>query len=67
MDYIEDHAFKYGEQYLGCVDCKKSHHVSSYCPCGSCFFTGKILRREPGGYDATFVKCKECGRVSLWD
>lgn len=61
---IEKHSEQYADQYLGCIECKVSHHDSAYCSCGECFFVGSIEHDPEYG---TFVKCFGCGKVSWWD
>lgn len=65
LDYEELFAQEHADQYLGCAECKKSHHVSAFCPkCKRCYF--KALRYEQDEMVGTIVTCR-CGHVDLWD
>lgn len=59
----ETFAQKNADQYLGCSNCKESHHNTSFCECGRCYFEAKNKSHTKFGL---FVEC-ECGKVSLWD
>lgn len=59
----EDFAEKHADQWQGCLQCKESHHESSFCKnCGRCFYHQKSETTDYG----TFIYC-ECGQSDLWD
>jgi hypothetical protein len=63
----ENHAFNYADQYIGCIKCHESRHITSFCLLsGACFFClgweGKVTNDE----DGTFVNCS-CGEIHFWD
>lgn len=65
-NYEEEFAAKNAEQYIGCVECKRSHHKTSICPnCNRCFFNQKIIY-DKENIHAPIVNCK-CGKTYLWD
>jgi hypothetical protein len=62
LNHTEQFAYDNADQWLGCVECHESHHVSSFCQCGRCFYHQPYDNTDMG----TFVHC-ECGVVSWWD
>jgi hypothetical protein len=63
MNHNEQHAQMFADQHIGCVACKESHHETSFCECGRCFFKAPVIDNSEMG---TFVTC-ECGQSHLWD
>lgn len=64
LDSSEAFAYWHADQWIGCVQCKRSHHVTSFCKCKSCFFTAKIREQSDHG---TFLMCRKCRSINLWD
>lgn len=67
--FAEQHA----DQWVGCIQCKESHHETGFCQrCGQCFHALIGVRDAKGrrlvdNSDAgTFVHCP-CGSVIMWD
>lgn len=64
LPHDEKFALQHAEQYRGCVECKKSHHVTAFCrKCGLCFFNAVRFENTEFG---DFVTCR-CGEVDMWD
>lgn len=63
LPHKEEFAKKHSDQWRGCIACKESHHYSSFCVCGRCYYIGELKDAGELGY---FVKCP-CGEINLWD
>lgn len=64
----EEFAVKHADQHLGCVKCRKSHHVTAFCHgCGRCFFQYIGTKRLHHDHVVGTVVGCECGKRVLWD
>lgn len=67
LSHSEEYASKFPDLYIGCVECKESHHKSAFCPrCNKCLFRlipmGRIEDRNFG----SIFHCT-CGNRDMWE
>ncbi len=66
LPHTERFAYQHADQWWGCLQCRESHHYTSFCKnadCRKCFCHQKRVDDPKYG---TFIYC-ECGLTDLWD
>lgn len=64
---VEEFAEQHADQWRGCCKCKESHHETSFCGCGRCYYEARNAGNTHDDEDyGTFGTCA-CGVDFLWD